>query len=63
MLTTKVPQAAYRGFGGTAHNFMLERLVDAAADELGLDRVELRQEEPAHPDRFPVRTATGTIYD
>lgn len=63
VLTNKTPQAAYRGFGGTAHNFMLERLVDAAARELGIDRVELRRRNLIPEDRFPLRTPTGNIYD
>ncbi|WP_340539138.1 xanthine dehydrogenase family protein molybdopterin-binding subunit [Nocardioides sp. GXZ039] len=63
VVTNKVPQAAYRGFGGTAYNFMLERLVDAAADELGIDRVELRRRNLLTPDRFPHRTVTGNVYD
>jgi CO/xanthine dehydrogenase Mo-binding subunit len=63
VLTTKCPQAAYRGFGGTAHNFMLERLVDAAADELGISRIELRERNLLTPDQFPYRTPTGNIYD
>lgn len=63
VLTNKPPQAAYRGFGGAAHNFMLERLVDAAADELGLSRVELRRRNLLQPEQFPYRTPTGNIYD
>lgn len=63
VLSNKVPQAAYRGFGGAAHNFMLERLVDAAADELGVSRVELRRRNLLQPEQFPYRTPTGNIYD
>lgn len=63
VLSNKVPQQAYRGFGGAAHNFMLERLVDAAADELGLTRVEIRKRNLLTPDQFPFRTATGNLYD
>lgn len=63
VLTNKTPQAAYRGFGGAAHNFMVERLVDAAADELGIDRVEIRRRNLIPPDAFPYRTPTGNLYD
>ena len=63
VLTNKVPQAAYRGFGGAAHNFMLERLVDAAAAELGCSPVELRRRNLLTPEQFPYRTPTGNIYD
>ncbi len=63
VLSNKVPQAAYRGFGGAAQNFMLERLVDAAAIELGLSRVAIRELNLLQPDQFPYRTATGNLYD
>ncbi|MFB9163519.1 xanthine dehydrogenase family protein molybdopterin-binding subunit [Arthrobacter psychrochitiniphilus] len=63
VLSNKVPQAAYRGFGGAAHNFMLERLVDAAAVELGLSAVAIRELNLLQPEQFPYRTATGNIYD
>src|SRR5205085_10320460 len=43
VLTNKNPQGAYRGFGAEVSNWMLERLVDMAALDLGMDRVELRR--------------------
>lgn len=63
VLTNKTAQAAYRGFGGTALNFMLERLVDAAAGELGHSRTELRRRNLLPPDVFPYKTPTGNLYD
>jgi CO/xanthine dehydrogenase Mo-binding subunit len=63
VLTNKTCQAAYRGFGGSAQNFLLERLVDAAAREVGLSRVEIRRRNLIAPDRFPYRTPTGNVYD
>ena len=42
---------------------MLERLVDMAARDLGMDRVEIRRRNLIAPDQFPYRTPTGNIYD
>jgi CO/xanthine dehydrogenase Mo-binding subunit len=63
VLTNKNQQGAYRGFGAEVSNWMLERLVDLAARELGLDRVELRRRNLITPDQFPYRTPTGNLYD
>ena len=43
VLTNKNQQGAYRGFGAEVSNWMLERLVDLAARDLGMDRVEIRR--------------------
>ncbi len=63
VLTNKNQQGAYRGFGAEVSNWMLERLVDMAARELGMDRVELRRRNLITPDQFPYRTPTGNLYD
>jgi len=63
VLTNKVRQAAFRGAGAEVGNFVLERLVDAAADELGVDPVELRRKNFIAPDQFPFRTPHGNVYD
>ncbi len=63
VLTNKNQQGAYRGFGAEVSNWMLERLVDMAAHELGMDRVELRRRNLLTPDQFPYRTPTGNLYD
>jgi CO/xanthine dehydrogenase Mo-binding subunit len=63
ILTNKNQQGAYRGFGAEVSNWVLERLVDLAARELDLDRVELRRRNLIGPDQFPYRTPTGNIYD
>ncbi|HSE94014.1 MAG TPA: molybdopterin cofactor-binding domain-containing protein, partial [Methylomirabilota bacterium] len=44
-------------------NFALERLVDAAAQELGLDAVEIRRKNFIQPDKFPFKTPCGNVYD
>jgi carbon-monoxide dehydrogenase large subunit len=63
VLTNKVQQGFFRGAGSDPGNFALERLVDAAADELGIDRAELRRRNFIRPDQFPYKIPTGNVYD
>ena len=53
--THKVPSSPYRGAGRTQAVFVLERLVDIAARELGLDPVELRRRNLIRADEMPYR--------
>ena len=61
--TNTVPVSAYRGAGRPDIAFIIERLVDHAAAEHGLDRVALRSRNFVPRDAFPYRTANGTEYD
>jgi carbon-monoxide dehydrogenase large subunit len=63
VLTNKCQQGVFRGAGSDAGNFVLERLVDAAAQELGIDPVEIRRKNFIAPDRFPFKTPCGNVYD
>ncbi len=63
VLTNKVQQGFFRGAGADPGNFILERLVDAAAEELGIDRVDLRRRNFIQPDQFPYKVPTGNVYD
>ncbi len=63
VLTNKTNQAPYRGFGGEVGNFVIERLVDAAARELKVDPIDLRRRNFIAPDAFPYRIPNGNIYD
>jgi CO/xanthine dehydrogenase Mo-binding subunit len=63
VLTNKCQQGPYRGFGSEVTNWVIERLVDAAAEELKIDRVELRLRNMIQPDEFPYMLPTGNIYD
>ncbi|CAH1654342.1 xanthine dehydrogenase family protein molybdopterin-binding subunit [Chelatococcus sp. HY11] len=63
VLTNKTQQAPYRGFGGEVGNFVLERLVDAAAQETGIDRIALRRQNFIDKAEFPYRIPNGNIYD
>ena len=63
VLTNKCQQGAYRGFGSEVMNFCLERMMDAAADELGLDKIAIRRKNLIKPDQFPYVIPSGNIYD
>ncbi len=63
VLTNTAPVGAFRGAGRPEAAAMLERLVDLAADELGLDPVDLRRRNLIAPDAFPYTTRTGMRYD
>jgi aerobic carbon-monoxide dehydrogenase large subunit len=52
-LTSKTPCGTYRGPGRYEATFARERLLDAAADEIGLDRVELRRRNLLRPGDLP----------
>lgn len=61
--TNKAPTTAFRGAGRPQAASMIERLVDLAAAEVGMDPLELRLKNLLAPDAFPVTTATGATYD
>ncbi|HEY3724743.1 MAG TPA: xanthine dehydrogenase family protein molybdopterin-binding subunit [Acidimicrobiia bacterium] len=61
--TNTTPTAAYRGAGRPEATAFLERIVDIAADELGIDPVEIRKRNFIAPERFPLSTVTGANYD
>lgn len=54
---------AYRGAGRPEAIYALERAMDFAARELGVDPLELRRKNFIRPDQFPYRSATGELYD
>ena len=59
--TNKVPTGPYRGAGRPDAAYLLERLVDDSARELGIDRVELRRRNLIR--HFPHETPLGLSYD
>jgi carbon-monoxide dehydrogenase large subunit len=61
--TNKVPTGPYRGAGRPEAALAIERLVDVAARELGIDRIELRRRNLIPRDAFPHRTPMGYTYD
>jgi CO/xanthine dehydrogenase Mo-binding subunit len=63
VFTNKCQQGAYRGFGSEVSNFVIERLVDAAVDELGVDPAEFRRQNFIKPEQFPYKIPSGNLYD
>jgi carbon-monoxide dehydrogenase large subunit len=63
VLTNTVPTAAYRGAGRPVASYALERLVDEAARELGLDPAEFRRRNMIPAAKMPYKFAGGYEYD
>jgi carbon-monoxide dehydrogenase large subunit len=63
MFTHTIPVDAYRGAGRPEATYLLERLVDRAARETGIDKVELRRKNFISPDSFPYQTPVALEYD
>ncbi len=63
VFTNTVPVDAYRGAGRPEATFLLERLVDAAAKDTGMDRVEIRRKNFIPRDAFPYQTPVALQYD
>lgn len=61
--TNTVQVDAYRGAGRPEAIYVLERVMDRAARELGIDPWELRQINFIKPEQFPYKAATGETYD
>jgi carbon-monoxide dehydrogenase large subunit len=62
-LTHTAPMAAYRGAGRPVMSYALERLVEHAAFELGVDPADFRRRSFIPKDKFPYRIAAGFEYD
>jgi carbon-monoxide dehydrogenase large subunit len=62
-LTNTAPMGAFRGAGRPEAAEMLERLMDLAADELGVDPVEMRRRNLLRPEELPLVTLTGAAYE
>ncbi len=63
VLTNTVPTAAYRGAGRPVASYSLERLVDEAARELGLDPAEFRRRNMIPKAKMPYKLVGGSEYD
>src|SRR6202030_98068 len=63
VFTNTVPVDAYRGAGRPEATFLVERIVDLAADELGVDPAELRRKNFIPADAFPYQTPVALQYD
>ena len=63
VLTNTMATGAYRGAGRPEGNYLIERLIEQAAREMGIDRIELRRRNLLTPDELPYRTHVGETYD
>ncbi|HET9147661.1 MAG TPA: xanthine dehydrogenase family protein molybdopterin-binding subunit [Acetobacteraceae bacterium] len=63
VFTNTTPVGAYRGAGRPEGNYYMERLVETAAREMGIDPLALRRRNHIAPREIPFRAASGLIYD
>jgi carbon-monoxide dehydrogenase large subunit len=62
-ITNTTPTAPFRGAGRPEATHAIERLLDIAASELGLDRIEIRRRNIVRTSQLPYRTAVGLTLD
>jgi len=63
VLTNTTLMGAYRGAGRPEANYFMERLIDRAADEMGINRLTLRKRNFIKPSQMPFPAASGVTYD
>lgn len=63
IVTNRTPTGAYRGYGQPEVNFAVERIMDQAADRLGIDPLQIRSINMVPADKLPCASATGVILD
>jgi len=63
MFTNTAPVSAYRGAGRPEANYFMERLIDEAAVEMGIDRIELRRRNHIRPEQMPFNSSSGQVFD
>jgi aerobic carbon-monoxide dehydrogenase large subunit len=63
VLTNNTTVGPYRGAGRPEATQLIERVIDVAADKLGMDPAEIRRANFIPPDKFPLTTPTGANYD
>jgi 2-furoyl-CoA dehydrogenase large subunit len=61
--SNKTVQEAVRGFGQAPTNYAIEHAIDAVANHIGLDRLEVRQRNLIRANEFPYTIPSGTTYD
>jgi carbon-monoxide dehydrogenase large subunit len=61
--TNTLPLGPYRGSGKPEATYMVERLVDKAAREMGIDPIALRRRNLIRPTDMPYRALGGNVYD
>jgi carbon-monoxide dehydrogenase large subunit len=63
VVTNNTTVGAYRGAGRPEATQLIERVIDVAADQIGMDPAEVRRANFLQPDQFPMTTITGGNYD
>ena len=63
VFTNTTPTDAYRGAGRPEACYLIERIVDEAAVQLGMDPAEIRRRNFIPPDEFPYQSPVGQLYD
>ena len=63
VLTNKMATDAYRGAGRPEATYLIERIVDVAAQKLNMDPAEFRRKNFPDPNEFPYKTSGGVVYD
>src|SRR5580700_1405100 len=63
VVTNTTHMGAYRGAGRPEANYYMERLIDRAADEMGINRLTLRKRNFIKPAQMPFAAASGVTYD
>src|SRR6266566_5946921 len=63
VLTNTTLMGAYRGAGRPEANYYMERLIDRAADEMGINPLTLRKRNFIKPSQLPFPAASGVTYD
>lgn len=63
VLTNTTLMGAYRGAGRPEANYYMERLIDRAADEMGINRLTLRKRNFVKPNQMPFPASSGVTYD
>ena len=63
VLTNAAPLGPYRGAGRPEAIYLIERLIDKAAQAMNIDRAELRRRNLIPPSAMPYKTPNGPIYD
>ena len=63
LVTNNTTIGAYRGAGRPEATQLIERVLDVAADQLGMDPAEIRRVNFLQPSQFPLTTPTGGGYD
>ncbi|HEX3574393.1 MAG TPA: xanthine dehydrogenase family protein molybdopterin-binding subunit [Rhodopila sp.] len=63
VFSNTTPVGAYRGAGRPEGNYYMERLVETAAREMGIDPVALRRRNHIQPEQMPYRAPSGMMYD